>query len=67
MQSFGNNFIPVIPYEDDIIYTIETPFCWDNTCGCHEDPELIAEVAHQLEDGLLTPEEATYTIQGKVI
>jgi hypothetical protein len=58
----------VIPMEDDIIHTADHPFCsTDPTCGCHEDPELLAEVAAQVGQGLLTHEEATQVIAGKTV
>src|SRR5712692_7360498 len=38
--------VPVIPVEDDLLHTTDKPFCYDGTCGCHEDPLLISEVAH---------------------
>ncbi len=57
----------VIPMEDPIIHTADQPFCSDPTCPCKEDPELIAEVAAQVEQGLLTHEEATQVIAGKTL
>ena len=54
--------------EDEIIHTDDHPFCnIDPTCGCHEDPELIAGVNEAVEQGLITPEEATLIIQGKTL
>jgi hypothetical protein len=54
--------------EDDIIHTIESPFCSiDPTCGCHEDPELLAAVADAVNDGLLTPHEASLVIADKTM
>ncbi len=54
--------------EDPVIHTTEHPFCsTDPTCGCHEDPELIAEVYAAVEQGRITPEEATLIIQGKTL
>jgi hypothetical protein len=56
----------IVPMEDEIIHTDDHPFCSiDPTCGCHEDPELIAEVNEAVEQGLITQEEATLIIQGK--
>ena len=58
----------IIPMENEIIHTSDHPFCsTDPLCGCHSDPELIAEVAAALEQGLLSPEEATLVIQGKTV
>ncbi len=53
--------------EDEIINTDDHPFCGDPTCGCCEDPELIAEVHQAVEQGLMTQEEATLLIQGKTL
>jgi RNA polymerase sigma factor (sigma-70 family) len=44
--------------EDEPVHTDEHPFCDNPACWCHEDETLIAEVAAQVEGGLLTPEEA---------
>jgi hypothetical protein len=57
----------VIPMEDDILHTQSHPFCSDPTCPCKEDPELLSDVAQVVEQGLLTPEEATQVIAGKAV
>lgn len=58
----------VIPVEDDIVHTQESPFCGiDPTCGCHEDQELLAAVANAVNEGLLTPYEASLVIAGKTL
>lgn len=57
----------VIPMEDELVHTADTPFCSDSTCPCHSDPDLIAEVNEQYENGLLTPEEATNYVLGKTL
>jgi hypothetical protein len=54
-----------IPMEDDLVHTDDFPFCADPTCPDKEDDDLIAEVAQQIEDGLLTPVEATRYVQGR--
>jgi len=59
--------LPVIPLEDDTLHTTEFPFCDDGTCPCHEDGTLIAEVAQQVEAGLLTPEEASAFVAGHTL
>ncbi len=58
--------VPVIPIvdADDIVHTADCPFCGDPTCSCHEDPDLIAEVAAQVEAGLLSPQEASDLVKG---
>lgn len=64
---YGDNFAFVIPVEDEILHTPEKPFCWDNTCSCHEDALLISEVAQAVQDGLMTPEEATNFVAGRTV
>jgi hypothetical protein len=61
--------VPVIPVEeeDDILHTAACPFCQNASCGCHEDPTLLAEVEQAYQDGLLTPDEATGLTLGKAI
>jgi hypothetical protein len=58
----------VIPVEDVILHTEESLFCVvDPTCRCHEDPELLAAIADAVNDGLLTPYEASLVIASKTI
>jgi len=66
MQGFGDNFIPIIPV-DFPLHTPELPFCYDSRCDCHEDPTLIAEVAEAVSNGLLTPDEATDFVAGRMV
>ncbi len=70
MRSNGDegSHIPVIPVsEGSLIHTSNNPFCYSDSCSCHEDPELIAEVADAVNQGLLTPDEAKLTITGKTV
>ena len=67
MTPYPDNFAYVIPAEDAIVHALDHPFCWDQTCGCHEHPLLIQEVSHFVTDGLLTPDEATYFVAGKTV
>lgn len=67
MRLYGDNFAPVIPLEGEPLHTQTQQFCLDPTCGCHDDPALVAIVNRQYNDGLLTAEEATRTIQGKQV
>lgn len=62
METYADNFIPVIPvdYQE---HTVERPFCWAD-CPCHEDQEAIAQVAQHVTDGLMTPTEATDFVGG---
>ncbi len=57
----------VIPMEDPILHTQSHPFCGDPTCPCHEDSELLSDVAQAVEQGLLTAAEATRFVEGKAV
>ena len=62
-----DNFTIVVPTEDPLFHTQTNPFCpIDPTCPCHEDELLIHEVAVFVEDGLLTPSEATDFVNGRM-
>jgi len=62
-----DNFAYVIPI-DHIFHTEDHPFCFvDPTCPCHENQEAIERVAQWVQDGLLTPEEATNFVAGKTL
>ncbi|GHO73993.1 hypothetical protein KSD_17640 [Ktedonobacter sp. SOSP1-85] len=63
---YGDNVLPVIS-NDNQLHSITNPFCFVPTCPCHEDQENIAEFARYVNDGLLTPQEATDLIAGKHI
>ncbi len=65
-MTYGDNFIPVIP-TDYREHTSEYPFCWNPTCPCHEDSEEINAVYQAVQDGLMTPEEATDFVLGKLL
>lgn len=62
---------PIIPPiviemdEDEIIHTPDHPFCrTDPDCPCHTDPDLLAELAQDVANGLLTPELAAIIASG---
>ena len=57
----------IVLMEDEVIHTDDHPFCDDPTCGCHENPALIAEVHEAIRQGLITSEEAILLIQGKTL
>ena len=58
----------VIRMEDDLTHTQQHPFCSiDPTCPCHKDQELLSDVAQAVEQGLLTPGEATRLALGKTL
>ena len=67
MQGYADNFIPVIPIEDGPLHTPINPFCYDATCSCHENQELLTQVAQHVQDGLFTPQEATDFVAGKIL
>jgi hypothetical protein len=67
MIKYGDNFIPVIPMEDDLLHTEAHPFCWNPSCGCHEDPILFTPVTQAVLDGLLTPNEAARLVNGEML
>ncbi len=58
-----------IPMEDDLVHTDTNPICADPTCSDKEDDDLMAEAAHlvapYVQDGLMTPDEATRFTQGR--
>lgn len=61
-----DDFAYVIPV-DYILHEWAKPFCYDDTCGCHDDPELISEVNKFVQNGLMTSAEATNFVTGKTI
>lgn len=67
MQGYADTFIPAIPIEHEQLHTPTNPFCPDTTCGCHEDERLREQVAQQVQDGLLTPLEASQFTAGKTL
>ena len=65
---YGENLRPVIFTDGPLLHTDDHPFCPDWSCICpEEDHEAIARVAQWVEDGLLTPDEATQYILGHTL
>ncbi len=65
LPSYSDNFIPVVP-TDAPIHTAEHSFCrLDPACPCYEDPDNIQALSQAIQEGYLTPEEATRIVQGK--
>lgn len=62
----ADNFSFVVPV-DYCLHIPEKPFCYDEGCSCHEDDVLITEVSLHVQDGLLTPDEATDFVNGRGI
>jgi hypothetical protein len=52
---------------DFILHIPEKPFCWNPCCPCHEDELAIFQVSLFVQDGLMTPTEATAFVEGKGI
>jgi hypothetical protein len=62
------NHVPVVPMEDDLVHTSEHPFCFiDDQCPHHDDPLSVSEVEQAVLDGLLTPDEATNFVAGRLL
>lgn len=66
LRPFADNFIPII-FVDRKQHTDEQPFCWDEDCFCHTDAAAIARIKELYESGLLTAQEAEWTIKGKIV
>jgi hypothetical protein len=62
-----DNFAYVIPVEDELEHTPLQPFCFDGTCPYHEDDAAIDAVYQAVQDGLLTPDEATDFVLGRLL
>jgi hypothetical protein len=62
-----DNFAYVIPVEDELEHMLLQPFYWNVSCDCHEDDEAIAAIYQAVQDGLLTPEEATDFVLGRLL
>ena len=71
MHPYGENFIPVIPMEDDSLHTSDQPICFDPTCPCHTNDQLAHEFANQVYDyildGTLTVFEAELLLEGRTV
>ena len=61
-----DNFLYLISV-DGIEHTADLPFCWDRACPDKEDQEEIARVYQWVQDGLMTPQEATDFINGRMV
>lgn len=65
-EPYADNFIPVVPV-DYVEHTEGKPFCLDPMCPCHEDEQTIAQVNQAVQDGLITTDEATDFVLGKLL
>lgn len=61
-----DNFTYLI-FVDHVLHTEDKPFCYCPTCDCHEDEVAIFQVSLYVQDGLMTPQEATDFVKGKGI
>ena len=66
MQHYGDNFVPVVPTTQSL-HTEEHPFCWDETCPCHDDSDAIAGIANAINDGIITSDDAQRIIKGETV
>ncbi|MGH2497284.1 MAG: hypothetical protein ACRDIV_21500 [Ktedonobacteraceae bacterium] len=64
---YGDNFALVIPVEDEVLHTVDKPFCWDITCICKSNLDLFTEVQQFIQDGLLTIDEAFLFYCGRTV
>jgi hypothetical protein len=48
---------PLIVFDEGTIHN-DSGFCYDMTCPCHRDKELIGELDKHIKNGLITPEDA---------
>ena len=54
--------------EDDALHSESKPFCYgDNTCPCHSDPDNINDVMQNVENGLMTMDEAENYVAGRTL
>jgi len=69
MKPYYDNAIPVIPV-DVKEHTDAKPFCnatLKPNCLCREGQTFIQRVNQYVQDGLLTPQEATRTVEGRML
>lgn len=67
MHPYADNYIIVIPMEDELLHAFDKPFCWDKTCLCHDDQTLFRETEQFVREGLMTTTEAIMFIAGKTV
>jgi len=66
MHHYGDNFVLVVP-EEHPLHTQEYPFCWDETCPCHDDTDAIAGITNAINEGIITADDATHIIKGETV
>jgi len=68
-RMYGDNILPVIFTDHPfLLHTADHPFCFcDPDCPCHEeDQESIDMVNAWVQEGLMTPQEASLFVAGKI-
>ncbi len=66
MRHYGDNFIVVVP-NNQPIHTADSPFCWDETCPCHDDSDAIASINDAITEGIITSDDAIRIIKGQTV
>jgi hypothetical protein len=51
---------------DTTVHTPDKPFCYDPTCPCHANQEARERVQQWVHDGLMTEDEASGYISGRI-
>ena len=51
---------------DTTVHTPDKPFCYDLTCPCHASKEALERVQQWVNDGLMTEDEASEYISGRI-
>jgi hypothetical protein len=64
----SKNDCKVVPFVwGDREHSETRPFCDDLSCPCHEDRDAIEKVNEQVQEGLLSKEDADRLYRGKLI
>ena len=66
MRKIGDNFVPVTPVANREHRSNRT-FCWNIACPCKEDQIAIQEVYEFVQEGILTTQEETGIVEGKML
>ena len=68
IESLADNFAYVILVDEhELLHTPDHPFCWNNTCKCHDDQDAILSVQQYIVNGLMAPDEATLFVSGRTV
>ena len=66
MLHYGDNFVLVVP-EEHLLHTAVNPFCWDETCPCHDDSNAIAAINEAINAGTITADDAQRIVKGETV